>query len=651
MKKNLIREWNLFVCFLMLLIISCKNIESDKNDVIAPHEITNLLAENLDGAVKLSWTDPVDEDLLGIEITYTEENNSRAAYTMPEKSILVAPKTCYAIVNNLQNNKSYTFVLKTIDLNGNSSDGIKIDFTPYAIKKCIVIFKTDNNPIYQREIIVIDNKVERPENPEIIGYIFKGWYEDEEFKKEFDFEQLISQDKYIYAKFVEDVRYTVSFITLGGTSITDLSILNGQTVNTPSVPEKEMAVFQGWYTSENCDTEYDFSLPVTNNIILYAKWNPIYTVTFDTKGGTSISSQYIESGESAISPNENPTKYKYVFMGWYTAEDFANKFDFKTEISSNITIYAKWEDVLVVEGSKGLDYKISEENVYEIIDGYYQEVTQKVCSITGIGECTDNIVYIPKSIDGYTVTKIGNKAFDNCTAITQFIISSTVTTIEDRAFQYCTGITEFTVPENITSIGDQIFYGCSSLTTIYCNSEAGNLSMWQNPSVRKVVFGDNLTGIPEFKNCSHIEEIILSKNAQSLGYRNKFEGCTNLTSINLPNSITDFGEYVFEGAGLKYIKFPSSATYLENFTRSLPYLEYVIIPVSLRYILGQTFDCTTGYKTFYLGTQSDWDYISISDEASTIKSDVYFYSETQPTSEGKWWHYDTGGTPLIWERL
>ena len=174
--------------------------------------------------------------------------------------------------------------------------------------------------------------------------------------------------------------------------------------------------------------------------------------------------------------------------------------------------------------------------------------------------------------------------------------------------------------------------------------------MWQNPSVKKVVFGDNLTSVPgNFRNCSHIEEIILPKKIQSLGERSNFEGLTNLISIEFPEGLSDFGWYMFEGAGLKNIKFPSSATYLDNFTRTLPYLEYVIVPVSLRYVLGQTFDCTVGYKTFYLGTQNDWDYISISEEASSFKANVYFYSETQPTEEGKWWHYDSDEEPVIWE--
>ena len=409
-----------------------------------------------------------------------------------------------------------------------------------------------------------------------------------------------------------------------------------------------MAVFEGWYTSTNYDTEYDFSLPVIQNITLYAKWIPVYTVMFETNGGSSVSPQYIQSGCYAVPPAENPIKYKYVFMGWFTTEDLENEFDFETEISSDTKVYAKWEDVLVVEGSKGLDYEMTEEPYYLLIDDCYYEFTRKICTITGIGECTDSIVYIPKSIDGGDVTAIAELAFENCTSVTKFVISSTVQSIGDRAFKNCYGITEITIPENVTTIGDQIFYNCTSLETIYCNSSAGRQSMWQNPSVKKVIFGDNLTIIPDsFRNCTNIEYVKLSKKTIDIG-ADTFAGCINLGNIDFPEGITSLGWYAFDGC--KFTKFiiPSSVSRIDNVTRELPYLEYIIAPVTLRYVLGQSFDGTYDYKTFYLGTETDWNYVSISEE-STFGNDVYFYSETQPTEDVKYWYYDSDGEPVIWE--
>lgn len=76
-----------------------------------------------------------------------------------------------------------------------------------------------------------------------------------------------------------------------------------------------------------------------------------YTVTFNSMGGTEISSQSIESGKKATKPAA-PTKEAvaaetYTFDNWYTSKDGGTTlsdtaFDFDTAITDNISLYAKW---------------------------------------------------------------------------------------------------------------------------------------------------------------------------------------------------------------------------------------------------------------------------------------------------------------------
>ena len=76
-----------------------------------------------------------------------------------------------------------------------------------------------------------------------------------------------------------------------------------------------------------------------------------YTVTFNSMGGTEVSSQSIESGNKATKPAA-PTKAEtatevFVFAGWYTSTDRGTTlsdtaFDFDTAITDNISLYAKW---------------------------------------------------------------------------------------------------------------------------------------------------------------------------------------------------------------------------------------------------------------------------------------------------------------------
>lgn len=65
----------------------------------------------------------------------------------------------------------------------------------------------------------------------------------------------------------------------------------------------------------------------------------VYTVTFNTDGGTAVESQTVDHGSKATKP-ANPTKTGYTFAGWYTEAD--TEFDFDTPITSPTTLYAKW---------------------------------------------------------------------------------------------------------------------------------------------------------------------------------------------------------------------------------------------------------------------------------------------------------------------
>lgn len=147
---------------------------------------------------------------------------------------------------------------------------------------------------------------------------------------------------------VGDTYYLVQFETNGGDEIEKQSVKEGSKVIVPDEPEKEGFFFDGWYSDEALETEFDFDAPVTANITLYAKWNiKTYKVTFKTDGGTPVpDDQNIEYNKTASKPTSAPVKENCLFGGWYTSADngvtLAAAFDFATKITSNITLYAKW---------------------------------------------------------------------------------------------------------------------------------------------------------------------------------------------------------------------------------------------------------------------------------------------------------------------
>lgn len=108
-------------------------------------------------------------------------------------------------------------------------------------------------------------------------------------------------------------------------------------------PTKENHTFAGWY---NGDEKFDFDADTTNapNVLnLVAKWDiNKYTVQFVSDHG-SFADQTIEhgkpigTGKPTIPPVEG-----FTFDGWYTDENRTIEFDFRTPITSDTKVYAKW---------------------------------------------------------------------------------------------------------------------------------------------------------------------------------------------------------------------------------------------------------------------------------------------------------------------
>ena len=89
----------------------------------------------------------------------------------------------------------------------------------------------------------------------------------------------------------------------------------------------------------------NFPISVEGDITLYAKWDVIvFTVSFDTDGGSIVSDQNVNSGNTATEP-ATPVKAGYTFVGWYAEVNGTEKFDFNTAIQSDITLYARWKKI------------------------------------------------------------------------------------------------------------------------------------------------------------------------------------------------------------------------------------------------------------------------------------------------------------------
>ncbi|MDE7136491.1 MAG: leucine-rich repeat domain-containing protein, partial [Muribaculaceae bacterium] len=108
---------------------------------------------------------------------------------------------------------------------------------------------------------------------------------------------------------------------------------------------------------------------------------------------------------------------------------------------------------------------------YEIISSSERKVSVSAANHDG---CSGDITIPPTvEIEGitYTVKCIGYKAFFDCDSLKSVTIPYTVWSIGDYAFKDCSAMVTVSIPNTVTSIGEGAFVDCSDLTSVYYDSE------------------------------------------------------------------------------------------------------------------------------------------------------------------------------------
>lgn len=181
------------------------------------------------------------------------------------------------------------------------------------------------------------------------GYVFGGWYKNDDFTgTAIAAENIATAENNVtyYAKWIPDC--DVIFDFNGGASTNYvISIPNGVKIDEPiEQPNKAGYVFKYWALSTNLNQEYNWNTEITNNIVIEAVWQEIgnnYVVTFDLNGGVgAFNTQVLVANGSTVSRPTSPSKVGYTFAGW-APEGQASYYNFNTPVTSDITLVAVWQ--------------------------------------------------------------------------------------------------------------------------------------------------------------------------------------------------------------------------------------------------------------------------------------------------------------------
>ena len=198
---------------------------------------------------------------------------------------------------------------------------------------------------------------------------------------------------------------------------------------------------------------------------------------------------------------------------------------------------------------------------------------------------TEKIAVAPKDKNATSIvldddcTEINQGAFCDCSKLTAITIPNSVTSIGKYAFYNCSSLTSITIPDSVTNIGNGAFCGCDSLQEITLPFVVGSeteknylgyifgasLYFFNSDdvpaSLKKVTITKAISiGNSAFRGCSGLTSITIPDSVTSIG-NSAFSGCSGLTSITIPNGVTSIGEDAFRGcSGLTSVTIGNSVT-------------------------------------------------------------------------------------------
>ena len=195
------------------------------------------------------------------------------------------------------------------------------------------------------------------------------------------------------------------------------------------------------------------------------------------------------------------------------------------------------------------------------------------------GEYTVGNYYVPNSLTSVTITDstiIPNSAFAQLLSLTSVELSDSVEQIGSGAL-YGTSLTSFRIPQSLTEINTKI--GSTGSIDLYIDSVEHYVSIAQVQLLPQGTLTDTNHKLRLFIGNNEVTSIDLSSMTSLETISDyKFSECRDITSITLPNSVTEIGNYAFYGTGITSITLPTNLTTIK--TRAFAYTGLTTIALS-----------------------------------------------------------------------
>ena len=201
------------------------------------------------------------------------------------------------------------------------------------------------------------------------------------------------------------------------------------------------------------------------------------------------------------------------------------------------------------------------------------------------------------------VTRIGSRAFADCVALEAVQIPNTVKIIDSGAFIFCRKISKVQIPEGVVKIGNNAFGNCEKISTVILpdSLESIGYMAFTGTNLKEVSFGSKLSSIGEL---AFMESYALKKFTIS--------NANQTYAVNGGVLYTkDMKTLVIAPPGLNRVVIPDGVTSIQTYAFGNSRTKYVCIPASITRIEDRAFYMDTIVDLCYLGTDAQWNQISI----------------------------------------
>lgn len=202
---------------------------------------------------------------------------------------------------------------------------------------------------------------------------------------------------------------------------------------------------------------------------------------------------------------------------------------------------------------------------------------KKVTKIDGLAFEESDITSIEI---GRNITYIGKSVFRNCTALKTVTLGESVANIDEGAFSGCTALEEITLPKSVEKLGINVFSGCTSLKSVKFESDENFVikdDIVFSKDMKTLYFAlpyaqlgdytcpDSVEILCEaaFSGCETLTSFKFSEKITAVK-RATFFGCTKMTELVIPDSVTELGSIIVTTSAIKRITVPASVKIIDK---------------------------------------------------------------------------------------